>query len=145
MRNHSSDLSNSSTPESSILLSVQHLSVALPTGGDRPYAVRDVHFELNKNEILCIVGESGSGKSISANAIMGLLPTYLKPKSGRILFRGQPVDLKAAARNNIADVVVFGRSLPDRECLERCTGRVVLRRQNLLAFRAAGVTAGIAR
>ena len=89
MRNYSSDLSNSSTPESNALLSVQHLSVALPTGGDRPYAVRDVHFELNKNEILCIVGESGSGKSISANAIMGLLPTYLKPKSGRILFRGQ--------------------------------------------------------
>lgn len=89
MRNHSSDVSKSSSPESNTLLSVQHLSVALPTGGDRPYAVRDVHFELNKNEILCIVGESGSGKSISANAIMGLLPTYLKPKSGRILFRGQ--------------------------------------------------------
>lgn len=71
------------------LLQVQNLTVALPAGGDRPYAVRDVSFTLNKNEILCIVGESGSGKSISANAIMGLLPTYLKPESGRILFRDQ--------------------------------------------------------
>ncbi len=74
---------------SDALLQVQNLTVALPAGGDRPYAVRDVSFTLNKNEILCIVGESGSGKSISANAIMGLLPTYLKPESGRILFRDQ--------------------------------------------------------
>lgn len=71
------------------LLSIQNLSVALPAGGDRPYAVKDISFELNPNEILCIVGESGSGKSISANAIMGLLPTYLKPQAGRILFREQ--------------------------------------------------------
>ncbi len=71
------------------LLSIQNLSVALPAGGDRPYAVKDISFELNPNEILCIVGESGSGKSISANAIMGLLPAYLKPQAGRIQFRDQ--------------------------------------------------------
>jgi len=71
------------------LLSIQNLTVALPTGGDRPYAVKDISFELNPNEILCIVGESGSGKSISANAIMGLLPAYLKPQAGRIQFRNQ--------------------------------------------------------
>ncbi len=71
------------------LLAIQNLSVALPVGGDRPYAVKDISFELHPNEILCIVGESGSGKSISANAIMGLLPTYLKPQAGRIQFRDQ--------------------------------------------------------
>ena len=69
------------------LLSIRNLSVALPAGGDRPYAVKNISFELNPNEILCIVGESGSGKSISANAIMGLLPTYLKPEAGCIQFR----------------------------------------------------------
>lgn len=71
------------------LLSIQNLSVALPAGGDRPYAVKDISFDLHPNEILCIVGESGSGKSISANAIMGLLPTYLKPEAGRIQFRDE--------------------------------------------------------
>ncbi len=71
------------------LLAIENLSVVLPAGGDRTYAVQDISFELNPNEILCIVGESGSGKSISANAIMGLLPGYLKPQAGRILFRGQ--------------------------------------------------------
>ena len=69
------------------LLTVEDLTVALPAGGDRPYAVQGVSFELHPDEILCIVGESGSGKSISANAIMGLLPHYLRPQGGRIMFR----------------------------------------------------------
>ncbi len=73
------------------LLSIQNLSIALPRGGDRPFAVQDVSYDINAGEILCIVGESGSGKSMSANAIMGLLPDYLTPQQGRILFRG--VDL----------------------------------------------------
>ncbi len=71
------------------LLSIQNLSIALPKGGDRPYAVQDVSYDIHAGEILCIVGESGSGKSMSANAIMGLLPDYLTPQQGRILFRGQ--------------------------------------------------------
>ena len=69
------------------LLRIEHLTVALPAGGDRAHAVKDLSFDLRSGEILCIVGESGSGKSISANAIMGLLPTYLKPQGGRILFK----------------------------------------------------------
>jgi len=71
------------------LLSVRGLSIALPAGGDRPYAVSDVSYDIHAGEILCIVGESGSGKSMSANAIMGLLPTYLRPQKGQIVFRGQ--------------------------------------------------------
>ena len=76
-------------PHARPLLSIQNLTVALPAGGDRAFAVKDISFELHSNEILCIVGESGSGKSISANAIMGLLPAYLKPETGRIQFRDQ--------------------------------------------------------
>ena len=70
------------------LLSIRNLSIALPAGGDRAYAVRDVSYDIRAGEILCIVGESGSGKSMSANAIMGLLPDYLTPQQGSILFRG---------------------------------------------------------
>ncbi|MFC4276975.1 ABC transporter ATP-binding protein [Achromobacter aloeverae] len=71
------------------LLAIRDLSIALPAGGDRPYAVRDISYDIRAGEILCIVGESGSGKSMSANAIMGLLPNYLRPERGQILFRGQ--------------------------------------------------------
>ncbi|ALM84951.1 ABC transporter ATP-binding protein [Bordetella sp. N] len=72
-----------------VLLSVEGLSVALPPGGDRAYAVSDISFDLRRGEILCVVGESGSGKSVSANAIMGLLPDFLKPVAGRIDFDGR--------------------------------------------------------
>ena len=39
-------------------------------------AVKNISFELNSKETLCIVGESGSGKTTVAKAITGLLPIY---------------------------------------------------------------------
>ncbi len=71
------------------LLRVENLSINLPPGFDREFAIENISYDLNAGEILCIVGESGSGKSMTANAIMGLLPDYLKPSGGRILFRGK--------------------------------------------------------
>jgi ABC-type glutathione transport system ATPase component len=71
------------------LLRVENLTVALPEGADRPHAVADVSFTLDAGEILCIVGESGSGKSVSAGAIMGLLPPALKVESGSIVFENR--------------------------------------------------------
>ena len=70
------------------LLQVEGLTVALPAGADRPHAVKGVSFTLQAGEILCIVGESGSGKSVSAGAIMGLLPRGLSAMAGQILFEG---------------------------------------------------------
>jgi len=71
------------------LLSVTDLTIALPKGADRAHAVKNVSFDLNHGEMLCIVGESGSGKSMSANAIMGLLAEGLSVASGAITFDGQ--------------------------------------------------------
>jgi peptide/nickel transport system ATP-binding protein len=71
------------------LLSIRDLRIALPKGGDRAYAVQDISYDIRAGEIVCIVGESGSGKSMSANAIMGLLPHYLTPERGQILLEGQ--------------------------------------------------------
>ncbi len=71
------------------LLSVDNLTIALPPGSDRPHAVSGVSFTLDPGEILCIVGESGSGKSVSASAIMGLLPPALRRLGGGITFEGR--------------------------------------------------------
>jgi ABC-type glutathione transport system ATPase component len=71
------------------LLSIEHLTVALPKGADRETAVRDVSFTLDPGEILCIVGESGSGKSVSVAALMGLLPPAMRVTAGRIMFEGR--------------------------------------------------------
>ncbi len=71
------------------LLAVESLTVALPPGGDRPHAVEEISLHVDPGEILCVVGESGSGKSITANAVMGLLPPGLPVTGGRILFEGR--------------------------------------------------------
>ncbi|MBR0644221.1 dipeptide/oligopeptide/nickel ABC transporter permease/ATP-binding protein [Plastoroseomonas hellenica] len=66
------------------LLAVEGLTVALPGPAGAPL-VRDVGFTLAPGETLAIVGESGSGKTMTALAIMGLLPGELRVVSGRIL------------------------------------------------------------
>ena len=73
----------------SALLTLDRLNVALPEGADRAHALSDVSLEIAANEILCVVGESGSGKSMTANAIMGLLPGGVTLAGGRILFEGR--------------------------------------------------------
>src|ERR1700741_4272627 len=80
------------------VLEVHNLTVQLPKGGDRPQAVRDVSFEVQKEEILCLVGESGSGKSVIAQAIMGLRPKTLPVAAGRILLEGEDLTRAAPAR-----------------------------------------------
>jgi len=77
-----------------LLLSVENLSVALPPGGDRGFAVEEVSLTVRRNEIVCLVGESGSGKSITAHAVLRLLPPNVAVASGAIRFGG--TDIAAA-------------------------------------------------
>nr|WP_323039832.1 ABC transporter ATP-binding protein [Gemmobacter sp.] len=65
-------------------LSVRDLTVSLPAGMERAHAVQDISFDLLRGQILCIIGESGSGKSVTANAIMGLLPRPIRVAGGSI-------------------------------------------------------------
>ena len=71
------------------LLSIRNLSAPLPGGAERAHAVESLSLDLGRGEILCLVGESGSGKSITAQAIMGLLPANLPPPQGQVLFEGR--------------------------------------------------------
>ena len=72
------------------LLSISDLSILLPDGADRRNAVAKVAMTLHSGETVCIVGESGSGKSLTARAIMGLLPApHVRVGSGVIDFGGE--------------------------------------------------------
>jgi peptide/nickel transport system ATP-binding protein len=69
-------------------VAIKDLRIKLPPGGDRPYAVDGVSFDLVAGEIVCVVGESGSGKSMCAHALMGLLPDSVSTEGGQIAFEG---------------------------------------------------------
>lgn len=56
------------------LLDVCDLTVTLPTAQGRRAALRGVSFALDHGGTLGLVGESGCGKSLTALALMGLLP-----------------------------------------------------------------------
>jgi peptide/nickel transport system ATP-binding protein len=73
------------------ILSIKNLSIELPKGADRQYAVHDVSLDLHRGEILCVVGESGSGKSVMTGAIMNDLPWRLKVTSGEVIFNSRDV------------------------------------------------------
>jgi peptide/nickel transport system ATP-binding protein len=86
------------TPSAKPVLDVQGLTVRLPGGADRTNAVENVSFAVSPGEIVCVVGESGSGKSVTAHAIMGLLPPrQLTVAGGRVLLEGDDILVKSRA------------------------------------------------
>jgi len=70
------------------LLEVRNLTVEFATAQGNVTAVCDVSFQIAPGEVLGLVGESGSGKSVSALAILRLLPPQARIH-GDIQFRGE--------------------------------------------------------
>ena len=70
------------------LLTVSQLGITLNTHRGPAQAVRDVSFTLARGETLGLIGESGSGKSITALALMGLLPEGASTQ-GSVRLNGQ--------------------------------------------------------
>jgi peptide/nickel transport system ATP-binding protein len=70
------------------LLDVSNLRVTLNTARGPADALRDVSFALDRGDTLGLIGESGCGKSITALALMGLLPEGAQV-SGSIRLDGQ--------------------------------------------------------
>jgi len=81
------------------LLSVRELSVAFPRygRGDKT-VVKKVSFDLSEGEILGIAGESGSGKSMTALAVMGLLPENAKRSCEAMLFGGKSLCVQGTGK-----------------------------------------------
>ena len=70
------------------LLQVSQLNIALPTPRGLAQAVRGLDFTLERGETLGLIGESGCGKSLTALALMGLLPERARA-SGSVRLDGQ--------------------------------------------------------
>ncbi|MBS7702914.1 ABC transporter ATP-binding protein [Chelatococcus asaccharovorans] len=119
------------------LLQVENLTIRFP----RAEPVRNLSFEAGEGETLAIVGESGSGKSLTALALMRLLPRGAQIASGRIAFDGRDL-IKLDARgmrhlrgrdigmifqepmNSLNPVMTIGRQIGEvLRVHERLTGR----------------------
>ncbi|ORL31972.1 ABC transporter ATP-binding protein [Prescottella equi] len=64
------------------LLDIRDLTIAF--GAARP-AVDSASLDVDRGEIVALVGESGSGKSMTARAILGLLPDGATPRGSIVL------------------------------------------------------------
>ena len=80
-------------------LVVEDLRVSF--GGGTVPVIRDLSLRIPAGEALGLVGESGSGKSLTARAILGLLPRGAQA-TGRIVLDGKSLlDLSPAARDRM--------------------------------------------
>lgn len=71
------------------VLSVEHLVTTFRIGKKDYPVLRDLSFDIGRNETLCMVGESGCGKSVTTLSVMGLLPLNGKVASGKIFLEGE--------------------------------------------------------
>ncbi len=78
------------TSTSDVLLSVRNLKAHFDTADGVVRPVDGISFDIRRGEVFSVVGESGSGKSVTALAIMGLLPT-LEVDAGEIIWKGEDI------------------------------------------------------
>ena len=104
------------------LLDVSGLKVNLHTARGQVQAVRGLDFSLERGETLGIVGESGCGKSMTALALMGLLPDNAQAV-GRIGLHGQNLlemnEAKLAALRGDRMAMIFQEPMTSLNPLHR--------------------------
>jgi len=83
---------NGVAPEAGLrpVLDVEKLKITFATDAGDVFAVKEVSFTVAPGEIVAIVGESGSGKTVTAKAILGLLPETAH-SSGAVIISGNDV------------------------------------------------------
>ncbi|HXA29658.1 MAG TPA: ABC transporter ATP-binding protein [Candidatus Angelobacter sp.] len=81
------------------LLHVDGLALDLHRRHDTVRLVDDVGFSMAAGESTAVVGESGSGKTLTALAVLGLLPPRIRIARGSVVFRGR--DLAAAGSREL--------------------------------------------
>ena len=94
-----------------ILLSVQDLKVYFSGNEKVARALDGISYDVRKGETICLVGESGCGKTVSALAVLRIIPQPPgEVMGGKILFNGQDLlelseeDMQKIRGNHIAMV-----------------------------------------
>ena len=80
-------------------LAVENLSLTIGGAIDAPRVVDGVSFAVAPGEVLALVGESGCGKSLTARAVMRLLPEGVRQQTGRMTLAG--ADISATSERDM--------------------------------------------
>ncbi|WP_442595975.1 ABC transporter ATP-binding protein [Parapusillimonas sp. JC17] len=92
----------------SAVLSVKGLAVELATRRATAYILNDISFDVCPGETVCLVGESGCGKSMTALAIMRLIPEPGRISAGAValketdLVKANPAQMRRVRGNKIS-------------------------------------------
>lgn len=92
-------------PDDETLLRVRGLKKVYHTDGGDIEAVRNLTFDLGRNELVCLVGPSGSGKTTLLKCIAGLLA----PTEGEVVLAGKKIT--APPKKMAVVFQEYGRSL----------------------------------
>ncbi|MGV6847333.1 MAG: ABC transporter ATP-binding protein [Marinibacterium sp.] len=86
------------------VLAVDRLRVEVATPDGAKPVVQDLSFDLAAGETLCLAGESGSGKSMTALAIMGLLPQPMARVASGTIRLAEGVDLARLSEDGFRSI-----------------------------------------
>jgi len=116
------------------ILSVENLSVEFSSDAGIVQAVQNISFQMFPGETLGLVGESGSGKSVTALAVMKLLPqSNSRITGGKILFDHPKmgiVDLLSLSETQMQQVrgrhisMIFQEPMTSLNPVKRCGPQV---------------------
>ncbi|KAE9629355.1 ABC transporter ATP-binding protein [Parasedimentitalea maritima] len=95
-------MSQNNSHKGTPILSIDNLTIDIPTAAGTLHAVRGISLDLKRGETLCIVGESGSGKSLTSLALMGLLAKNITPRADRMEFDG--IELTTASARTMRNL-----------------------------------------
>ncbi|MFD9894896.1 dipeptide ABC transporter ATP-binding protein [Amycolatopsis sp. NPDC059027] len=101
------------------LLRVRNLTVTHDSGGGPRTLVREVGFDVAPGEAVCLVGESGSGKSMTAKALISLLPPSVRA-GGSAVLSGTELSGNELSGNELSGTELIGA---DESTLRGLRGR----------------------
>ncbi|MCC5961639.1 MAG: ABC transporter ATP-binding protein [Rhodobacteraceae bacterium] len=145
------------------LIEVDKLTVRLPVPAGWLHAVHEMSFTLDRGEALGIVGESGSGKSMTALALMRLLPRGAQVSTGALRLDGQDLTAmpdRAFARNvqgtrigmifqepmtSLNPVYTIGRQMTEASVRQGLLGRSAARKRAVELLDRVGIPEPAAR
>jgi peptide/nickel transport system ATP-binding protein len=103
-------------PENELLVQIQNLRIEFDVRAGVVKAVDGVSFDIYRGQTLGVIGESGCGKSITARAILQMVPKPGKITSGQVLYH------RRARGSTQTDIINISKLDPDGKTIREIRG-----------------------